>query len=764
MRPEKNNHNKDHLDLLFSITELTDLVTESTDIESFLQKAVDLVARHLNVPVCSIYLFDEREKKLILKATRGLRPSAVNRIRMAPGQGLVGTSFETGKIICESDVRQSDRFKYFAEAGEDAFNSFLCLPVQQRLKNIGVMVVQHQNVDYFTQTDQNAIRTVASQLANAMDNASLLMAISQGQAHLYAPEPAGFIKGVCASPGVGCGRAKVLKNNKKKILIFCKTVHHHHTKAHLKTAIEKTLQQLRQLQADFAQLLPESASLIFTSHFMILKDKNFSGKMVDLVDEGTDPGEAVRKVAHKYISIFSSSPNPHLREKRLDVEDLATRILENLDESDSENNFRKDAIIVAEQIYPTDVLKLFSHNIKGIVLSSGGVTSHVSILARSLKIPLIITDKEQLQNLKPDTVLLMDAEQGNIYIDPDPETIRLFDSQTKLDDQSDRLDVQKGSITRDKVPVTVMVNINLLNEVRTARELGAQGIGLYRTEFPFFIRSTFPSEAEQYVIYKRLFKGFGGSGPVTIRTLDAGGEKNLTYSQNLNEQNPELGLRSIRFSLKYKKIFRDQIKAILRAAYSRNRVRIMFPLVSSLDDFLAAKAVVYQCKEELKKEQSRFNDNVAIGMMVEVPSVLETICDFAREADFFSIGTNDFVQYMLAADRSNKRVAGYYNPVHPAVTRGIDRIVTAARSHDIEVSVCGEAAHEPSFTAFLIGLGVRHLSVDPGRLADTRRTIRSIDTTASEKFAQKLLSQSTVSDAQSVFRAWQHRRPDIANP
>jgi phosphotransferase system enzyme I (PtsP) len=755
-----NFRSKDHLDLLFSITELTELVVESTDIDTFLQMAVELVADHLNVPVCSIYLYDDASGMLVLKATHGLNSRAVNLVSMPPGQGLVGASFKSREIICEGNARLNPQYKYFEITDEAPFNSFLCLPVQQRLKTIGVLVVQHYDCDYFTPSDQTAIKAVAAQLANTMDNASLLMAISQGRAPLEAPEPLTLVKGDCASPGVALGQFEKPGQSKSKILEDSGTSNVPITKKEFKKVIEKTGQELKQLQSDFITQLPENASLIFTSHLMILKDKNFSGKMEELIDSGMPPGDAVRKVALKYISIFSASPSPHLKEKRLDIEDLAVRILNNFntDMSHQVSDLKKNnqsTILVAKELYPSDLFDIFGSGIQGIILTSGGVTSHVAILAKSLNIPLIIANDERLLSLPDKTTLLMDADQGNIFVNPDPDTIRLFTDQKALTTQSDEIIIKKETKTKDGETVHLYANINLLSEVAAARKIGAEGIGLYRTEFPFLIRNTFPTEEEQYTIYKKLLLDFGDNGPVTIRTLDAGGEKKLTYTDGLQELNPDLGLRSIRFSFKHKKVFIDQIRAILRAACHHKAVRIMFPMISSIDDFISARRIVQQCKKQLSREQVKFNKHVATGMMVELPSVVATIEDFAKEVDFFSIGTNDFVQYMLAADRNNKMVADYYTPFHPAVTRALEIVTNTACHYEKEISVCGEMIQDPYFLRFLIGIGIRRVSLSPNHLAPVQETIKAVHTSDARRFADKILMQSTVKGAKSIMDHFQ---------
>jgi phosphotransferase system enzyme I (PtsP) len=691
--------------------------------------------------------------RLTLKATKGLRRDAVDKIHLKPGEGLVGRSFETLSIIREGNAHITPGFKYFEETGEDPFHSFLCVPIKRGVEKIGVLVVQHRQLDYFDTSDERAIGAVVIQLAGAIENARLLIELAQVRDVPEAKEPLSFVKGKAATAGVALGKAIVLDEKKTSILYDPQVSEDGFTKADFLAAVEKTTQELKDLQKGFALKLPESASLIFTAHFMILKDKNFVGKMGQLMDEGMAPCDAMRKVASRYMSLFSSSPHAYMREKAEDVEDLTVRILNNLGLPGSEKNCEHGSIAIARQIYPSDILKFVSAGVKGIVLASGGVTSHVTILARSLQIPLIIAEASELLALPENTQILMDGDLGNIYINPKKETLDLFEARTQVERQTRTLSLLEKTLTRDNERVVLLANINLLSEVPLAKRLSAEGIGLYRTEFPFLIRATFPSEAEQYVIYKKLFDEMADR-PITIRTLDAGGEKTLAYTDAPKEANPELGLRSIRFSLKYREIFEFQIRAMLRAAAGKKNVRIIFPLISSIDEFQEAKAVVADCMKTLARDGLEFNGEAAVGMMVELPCVIETIDEFAREADFFSIGTNDFIQYMLAADRSNKLVADHYIPYHPAVNRGIEKIVKAAHARGIDVTVCGEMAHEKEYIPFLLGVGVRTLSVDPQFLTQVQQTIMGLNMTDAQAYARQMLSQTTVRGARRVLESW----------
>ncbi len=744
----------DHLNLLFDMSELTAVLADSRDINHFLRETARMVARHLDADVCSIYLYDNQRHDLVLRATVGLNPESVGKVRLKSGEGLVGTAMMSRQPICEGSAKANPRFKYFAETGEERFESFLAVPIFRGVENIGVLVVQHGRKDYFGETDVLTLKATASQLAGAIENARLLMDMADRSEEEIIPEQVRFIRGQSACPGFAF--APCLKMEKAASFLFQEEPPDKRTALGIDAyhqAFQQTLDQLKVLQERFAERLPESASMIFTAHFMILKDSRFHAEIVSKIQSGMDAVQAVKSVTRHYIALFSSSPYSYLREKVVDMQDLGARLLENLlpGRTDEWHGFQH-RIIIARELYPSDILKLASQDVAGIVLVSGGITSHVSILARSLKIPTIIADNSELLTIPDNTPVLMDADIGNLYVDPSPTVLNQFEERNQARAKMSRLapHMIPTTLTADGERVELYANINLLSELPLAKELLAEGIGLYRSEFPFIIRSSFPSEEEQYHIYRRIVEAMPEK-PIVIRTLDIGGDKVLAYSDATVEANPELGLRSIRFSLQHTDIFEQQIRAILRAGAGHPHLGIMFPMIASLDELLEAKAVVRHCLEELQHHGFDHLKTPNIGIMAELPSVIPIMDELAAEADFLSIGTNDFIQYMLAVDRTNEKVARYYQPGHPAVLRGLHAIVQAARRQGKPVSVCGELAHEPEWAIFLIGIGVRRLSLDPQYLPQIQGLIQRLNLQKAEAFANLLLTKASVRETTEMI-------------
>jgi phosphotransferase system enzyme I (PtsP) len=601
------------------------------------------------------------------------------------------------------------------------------------------------------------MRGIASQVAGAVGNARLLIEgdlQKEGRDSEHRPvEHLRFVRGKMAAEGHAFAPAFVFKRGYAGLFDDYPLDESGYSLADFHRAVQTTAGQLNEYQKRFARRLPESAALIFSAHLMILKDIRFMRDMEKRISEGTPPIEAIRAVAQHYIDLFSASTHAHVREKADDVEDLAGRILKNLrGEDETPWASKEERIVIAAELYPSDILRLAAENVKGIILVSGGVTSHVAILSRSLQTPLIIANEPQLLHVVEDTPVLMDAESGNIYVKPSEEVIKEYQFEEKATSALEITshEVSLETFSRDGIRIRLLANINLLRDLKIARDMQAEGIGLYRSEFPFLMRSAVPSEEEQFFVYKQLFDEMAGKD-ITIRTLDIGGDKLLAYQDLKPEANPQLGLRAIRFSLHHRDIFHQQLRAILRAAAGAKTVRIMFPLISSLDEFYEAKKVVYDCISALERENLAHHPQPFIGILVELPSIVEIIDDIAVKADFLAIGTNDFVQYMLAVDRTNEQMAGYYKPHHPSVLRALNKIVKAANQQKTDISVCGEMAHQNEYIPFLTGIGVRSLSVYPKFLPEVQRFISGMRISDAESIAERLLSETTIEGIQTVL-------------
>lgn len=745
----------DPIKLICDIGELNHLFRESVSVENFMQRTVEMVAAHLKTDVCSIYIYDDDEQRLILKATTGLNVAAVGRISLHLGEGLTGLALKEMRPIYVCNAGKHPSFKFFPGLDEEQYDTFLAVPITRGIQRIGVLDLQRREKCEFNENEILACKAVASQLANIIENAKFLMTVHlphEQRERKEIPEELRFIRGRIASGGFSYAPARVIDKEKTFAYLMQRHYTRRYTKEEFRRALELTQQQLEILQKQIEEKLSDAASLIFASHLMILKDHEFVGAMERLIEEGENPPEAVLKIAGEYISIFTASKNVYVREKVQDVEDLTVRLIGNLlreVESIADYNNR---VLIARDLFPSDLLRLASEQARGIVLVGGGVTSHLSILARSLGIPMVIANEPDLMEIPDETKVLVDGHTGIVYVDPNEEVVRKVTERNRRQAQvkAQKPQVRPETHTRDGQRVYLRANINLISDLDLARELMCEGVGLYRTEFPFVIRNDFPSENEQMLSYSRLVEAMPGR-PVVFRTLDIGGDKVLSYFQNIRELNPSMGMRSIRFSLRNKAVFSEQIRAMLRAGQGAD-MRIMFPMISSVDEFLDARDVVHACVAQLEKEGIAHNPAPKIGLMIELPSVIYLMDVLAEHADFFSIGTNDFIQFMIGVDRTNEQVEPYFIPHHPAVLRAMHVAVEAADRHGREISVCGDMAGQVHYLPFLVGIGLRVLSMDPGALPGVQQAIAALDTGECESLAKAVLACSSSSETAALLK------------
>ncbi|MBF0569735.1 MAG: phosphoenolpyruvate--protein phosphotransferase [Candidatus Omnitrophica bacterium] len=746
---------RDHSKLICDIGELTALFTDTASLDTLLQKIVGMVSAHMEADVCSIYLYYDDSQELVLKATQGLKPSSVGQVRLKLGEGLTGKALLELRPVCEGDARKHPEFRHFTGIGEDKLASFLAVPILRGQTRIGVMVLQSVRKDYFSVEDMNVLRAITSQLANTVEMAKLLMSLESARSEAPAESKARkikLVKGLVGAQGRAIGEALVVAQASWDDLSVSAENQRSYTLEDLRRAVSATEQELRAMQKEIEARFFDVASLIFSAQIMMLKDRAMLGQMEALVQKGMNPPQAIQAVIRDYAERFERMSNDYIREKRYDVIDVGRRLLEKLTGVSGRKARFSKKIVIARELLPSDALKLSSQGVAGIVLLSGGVTSHIAVLARSLNIPLIVADDRRLLDVPADTMIAIDGNLGSVYVDPGKDFIAKFREREELRQAAAKVKstVKPRTVTKDGVTVTLLANINLLGDVPVAKDYCAEGVGLYRTEFPFIVRSDFPTEEEQFGICRKLVESLEGK-ELTFRTLDIGGDKILSYYDYGKEANPFLGLRSIRFSLRHKDIFAQQLRAILRASVG-TKARIMFPMISSVDELRAAKAVVADCLSELKAARIPHQVKPIIGVMIEIPSAVESIEELANEAEFFSVGTNDLIQYMLAVDRTNEKVADMYLPHHPAVLRALKRVAEAAIRHGRDISICGDMAHDARYIPFFIGIGIRKFSLDARYLPKVQAAILSLDSREAARMAEDILKCGSVAETAKFFK------------
>src|SRR3989338_4014074 len=553
---------RSHTQLICDIGELVGLFVDTTSLEAFLQKIVEMVSEHMGSEVCSIYLFYDETEELVLKATRGLKPEAVGHVRMKLGEGLTGIAMKEMRPICERNASQAPGYRYFPEIGEEVYESFLAVPITRGQTRIGVLVIQNKRKDYFDAEDIQAVRAIASLLANTIEMAKVLIGLEEKREYKtseFVREDLRCIPCRVGSAGMAVGKAIIGDERYSLQQLMEAARNERYSLADFQAALRRTESELEAMQRQIEEKLADVASLIFTAQILMLKDEAFVGAMTELIRKEVPPPEAIARVVERYVQMIDNLSNDYLRQKRRDVQDIGKRLLLHLVGDREGLRDHQGGIIIVQELYPSELLKLSSQGVQGIILLSGGITSHLSILARSL----VITETPQLLRLPADTQIFLDAEEGFVRVNPSQNVLDLFDKvKARKEKQGapklpagDRKTITK---TRDGTRIQLLANLNLLGDLQHAKAVAAQGVGLYRTEFPFIVRSDFPTEEEQYIIYKKVVDALAGR-ELTFRTLDIGGDKILSYYDYGKEQNPFLGMRSIRFSLKHKDIFIQQV-------------------------------------------------------------------------------------------------------------------------------------------------------------------------------------------------------------
>ncbi len=493
---------------------------------------------------------------------------------------------------------------------------------------------------------------------------------------------------------------------------------------------------------------------IFGAHLEMVKDiALYDGVVTKIREEKKCAEAALEATAAEFIFIFESMDDEYMRERAADIKDVSHRLMCILQgvKSNPFEGITEDVILVAQDLTPSDTVAMDLTHIKGFITQEGGVTSHVSILAKGLGLPALVGVAGILSKIKMDDIVIMDAKEGSILLCPDENLLQQY--RSKIEEQrrqQEELVKLKTlpAVTKDGRTVELCANVGGIKDIRKALEYGMDGVGLFRSEFLYMDNSHFPTEEEQFAVYKEAAELCGKE--LTIRTLDIGGDKELSYYKFDTEDNPFLGWRAIRISLELKEVFKTQLRAILRAS-AYGEVRIMFPMIISLEELYESKQVLKECMEELDREKISYNSAVEIGMMIETPASIILIEDFAQEVNFFSIGTNDLTQYLLAVDRGNKRISHMYNSFHPAVLRSIKRVIDAGHQYSVKVGMCGEFAGDERAVKLLLGLGLDEFSMSAASLWNAKDILRAASYEACKELADQACRMQTISQVYEVL-------------
>jgi len=564
------------------------------------------------------------------------------------------------------------------------------------------------------------------------------------------------VKGIAASSGIAIGKAFVLPSWEWDIPEKDIDV------TELASEFERLYQGIREsktelegIKREMSDIIGVENSFIFDAHLAILDDPEFMKEVRGIIQRQYKAAEvAVKEVIDQFASMFDRIDDEYMKERRTDIKDVGNRLLQHLLGAPNVMlpTDNRPFILVAKELSPSQLAHLNPEHVLGIVTLMGGRNSHAAIMARSMGIPFVISLEDQVMSpIQTGESLIVDGDHGIVYIQPTPEVLDRYEhKQQKWLNSRRKLQENRfaPSLTKDGVSIKLSANINSLKELEAAIDSGVEGVGLFRTEFLYMDRLSFPSEDEQYNVYKQAAGMLNGK-PLVVRTLDIGGDKQLDYFQFPEEDNPFLGYRAIRFSLDRQDIFKSQLRAILRAGVHGN-VKIMYPMITSMDQWYQARKLLEEAKQELKGLGMDYQANIEVGVMVEVPAAVLIADWLAEEADFLSIGTNDLIQYTLAVDRMNDHIAYLYDPFHPAVIRLLKATVEAAARHGKPISICGEMAGDPFAVPLLLGLGVRHLSMSVLGVLEIKGRLLELQTIDCNELAERMLACRTGQEASHI--------------
>ena len=724
------------------LTGLHEIMAAKNNAQAKLNHVVNIIGEALSSEVCSIYLL--RDGALELFATRGLNETAVHVTRLGLGEGLVGTIAENVETLNLDEAASHPNFRYMPETGEERFHSFAGVPIVRSERAVGVLSVQHSEPRRYEEVEIEALQTVAMVLseliagADLIDDTSSSGSVNNGTL---------VLNGLSLVQGMAAGVAIFHQPNVRIEHTVAEDTEAERHRVY--SAFDKMREQIERMtsQADFAS--GGEHEEVLQTYKMFAYDEGWSRRINEAIDSGLTAEAAIERVQQRTRMRMRQIDDPLLAERMHDLEDLANRLLRIVSgqmSTAAQLGLKQDSILVARNLGPAELLEYDKRRLRGVILEEGSLTAHVIIVARAMGIPVLGRVSGVRHQVRDGDMLLLNADDKTVIVRPSDGVVDAFQSQ--LADQQKRK--ARYAAMRDQAPVTkdgkrisLMINAGLRDDVAAIALTGADGIGLFRTEFQFLISATLPQRERQQRFYREVLDA-AGNKPVTFRTIDVGGDKALPYlrTSQADEENPALGWRAVRLSLDHQGLMKAQARALLEASAGRT-LNVMFPMISEPWEFDAAKAIFETQLQYLTGRKKLLPARIRYGAMLEVPALADALDILLPKIDFLSIGTNDLTQFLFAADRADPRLAERYDWLSLPILRFIRRVVIACDEHKVDVAVCGEMGGRPLEAVALIGIGIQNLSITPAGIGPIKAMVRSLDLTLVQQKLLEMLANPT---------------------
>jgi len=719
-----------------------------------LDKIVRLIAANMVAEVCSVYVL-RADNVLELYATEGLKASAVHRATLTVGRGLVGLIAAEARPLNLPDAQSHPAFAYLPETGEEIYHSFLGVPILRAGRTLGVLVVQNRSHRTYTEEEIEALQTTAMVLAEMFASGEMEDLSSPG-ADLDLSRPV-HLKGAGFAEGIALGHVVLHEPRVVVTQLIAEDVEHELKR--LDAAMASLRLSVDDLLARGAEFGVGEHREILEAYKMFAEDRGWTRRLQEAIRNGLTAEAAVEKVQSDLRARMTRQTDPFLRDRLHDFDDLANRLLRELigrPHGPIAGDLPEDAIVVARNMGPAELLDYDRERVRGLVLEEAAPTSHVAIVARALGIPTAGQLVDIVSLAEPGDPIIVDGDSGEVHLRPPVDIETAYADKVRFrarkQEQYRRLRDQP-SVTQDGVAVALHINAGLLMDMPHLIESGAEGVGLFRTELQFMIVSNFPRLSEQQGFYTQVLAAAQGR-PVTFRSLDVGGDKVLPYMRAAKEENPAMGWRAIRLGLDRPALLRTQARALLKAA-AGGELRLMFPLITEVAEFERAKGIIQREQAHLARHGHDGAAQVVLGAMLEVPALLWQLDELFRQVDFVSVGSNDLMQFMMASDRGNTRLAGRFDPLHPAFLRALRSVARAGAQAGKPVTLCGEMAGRPLEALALVAIGYRSLSMVSAAIGPVKATIRALELgPLSERVNLMVDEGASASELRAELRAW----------